>query len=165
MANWCETWNSGVMLKILVRSARTPVNMELLRKTSRCTSLESVSIVPGLERPSLALRSEKELSASPRVVAIGLAKRRWANESIAEAMMADYVIGGARGSGMDGKGLEGGEGTKEAEISDSCLRVKETDENPREESTMAAIETRNATSFGEMNDSRKLTWSLENNFQ
>lgn len=74
-ANWCETWKSGAMLKTFVRSARTPVNMWLLRKASRCTSRESVSMVPGLDRPSLALRSEKELRASPIVTATGLEKR------------------------------------------------------------------------------------------
>lgn len=83
------------MLKILVRSARTPVNMELLRKASRWTSLDRDSMVPGLERPSFDLRSEKELRASPNVRERGLEKTAVLRRSIAEAMMAE--VGAATG--------------------------------------------------------------------
>lgn len=86
MANWCETWNRGVMLKILVRSARTPVNMPLLRKTSRWTSRDRLSIVPGLVRPSLARRSWMELMASPNADEMGFLKATVFMRSIAEAM-------------------------------------------------------------------------------
>lgn len=84
------------MLKIFVRSARTPVNMLLLRKTSRETSLLKPSMVPGLLRPNLARRSEKELTASPIALARGLVRSRADNESIAAAMtgkgLSDFVM-------------------------------------------------------------------------
>ena len=80
----------GFMLKIFVRSARTPVNMWLVRKVSRWTSRDKFSMVPGLDRPSLALLSEKELRASPTIAATGLVKKMDCNESmVAEAMAGD----------------------------------------------------------------------------
>lgn len=75
------------MLKTLVRSARMPVNMKLLSETSRWTSLASDSMVPGLERPSWALRSEKELRASPRALASGLLQTSDRTESATVAIV------------------------------------------------------------------------------
>ena len=51
------TWKRGAALKALVSSARRPEKLELLRKTSRCTSLAMFSTVPGLLRPRASLRS------------------------------------------------------------------------------------------------------------
>ena len=64
MEKACDTRNSGDMPKTLVRSARRPENMKLDSRTSFCTSLAMLSNVPGLDRPSAALRSEKRLYAS-----------------------------------------------------------------------------------------------------
>ena len=51
------------MLIGLVKSALKPVNMALERNTSFWTSRAIFSTVPGFERPSEALRSEKEVYA------------------------------------------------------------------------------------------------------
>ena len=70
------------MLKGLVRSALMPVNMWLLSSTSRCTSLESASMVPGLLRPSFERRSVSDFQASASDAAIGL---DWSSDSTEES--------------------------------------------------------------------------------
>lgn len=52
---------------------------------------------PGFDRPSLALRSEKELIASPIVIASGFARARDRTESRVVAMAAVGGWDGARG--------------------------------------------------------------------
>lgn len=47
----------------------------MVRKTSRCTSLEMFSTVPGFDRPSFALRSEKDATASEMADTTGLSSR------------------------------------------------------------------------------------------
>ena len=54
-ANEWQTWNNGETLKALVSSARRPEKLELLRKTSRWTSFDTFSTVPGFDKPSSAL--------------------------------------------------------------------------------------------------------------
>src|SRR3569833_747530 len=76
MANWCETWNRGLMLKTFVRSARMPVNMKLLRRRSRCISWDTFSTLPGMGRLSLARRSEKDARASEMVATSALLRRK-----------------------------------------------------------------------------------------
>ena len=49
--------------------------MELVRKTSRCTSFAMFSTVPGFESPSFALRSEKDATASDMADATGLSRK------------------------------------------------------------------------------------------
>jgi len=47
MEKLCAVWKSGDALKALLSSALKPENMRLLRKTSRWTSLDIPSTVPG----------------------------------------------------------------------------------------------------------------------
>lgn len=65
-------------------------------------------MVPGFVRPSLALRSEKELMTSPRALAKELAKRALFSESIVdEAIVLDVVatapVSSTVGLGVDRK--------------------------------------------------------------
>lgn len=46
-----HTWKSGDMEKAFCNSALKPEKAELLRKTSRVTSFETFSTVPGFDRP------------------------------------------------------------------------------------------------------------------
>lgn len=64
IAKACDIRNRGVMPKTLVKSARRPVNIKLDSNTSFCTSLAMLSTVPGLGKPSAALRSENDPYAS-----------------------------------------------------------------------------------------------------
>lgn len=59
MVKLCAVWNNGVALKAFVRSALSPENMKLLRRTSRVTSLLIPSTVPGFDSPNVALLSWK----------------------------------------------------------------------------------------------------------
>ena len=52
------------MLKALVKSARMPVKVELFRNTSRWTSFETPSVVPGFDKPRASLLSENDVYAS-----------------------------------------------------------------------------------------------------
>lgn len=72
MANAWETWNSGLTLKGLVKSARRPVNIEFVRKTSFWTSRAMLSTVPGFESPNTSLRLEKDddMSRSNAITAL-----------------------------------------------------------------------------------------------
>jgi hypothetical protein len=74
--NACDTRNRGETPKTLVRSARRPENMKLVKRTSFCTSLARLSIVPGLGRLSKALRSENEEYASLIAAAAGFSARK-----------------------------------------------------------------------------------------
>jgi hypothetical protein len=93
MANAWEILNRGDMPMTLVRSARSPVNMKLDRRTSFCTSRAMLSTDPGLESPSAALRSENDPYASFIAVAMELLVR---NENADEksAILFDYEVEG-----------------------------------------------------------------------
>ena len=55
----CEVWNIGETENAFVISARSPVNIWLVTKTSRVTSFEIFSTMPGLESPRDSLLSWK----------------------------------------------------------------------------------------------------------
>ena len=57
-------WKSGAMEKLLFNSARRPEKVWLVRKTLLWTSDAMLSTVPGLLRPSAALRSWNDLYVS-----------------------------------------------------------------------------------------------------
>lgn len=80
MENACEMRKRGDMPKTFVKSARKPVNMKLDKRTSFCTSLPTLSTVPGLGSPRAALRSENEEYASFIVAAIALSVRKGREE-------------------------------------------------------------------------------------
>lgn len=63
------------MPKTLVKSARRPVNIKLDSNTSFCTSLAMLSTVPGLGKPSAALRSENDPYTSLSAAATELSVR------------------------------------------------------------------------------------------
>lgn len=77
------------MLKFLDRSARMPEKRKLFKNTSFRTSREMFSIVPGLVRPSVALRSWK---VSESVVMADTMGFSVTNEGVL-SMMIDIVVG------------------------------------------------------------------------
>lgn len=77
------------MLKFLDRSARMPEKRKLFKNTSFRTSREMFSMVPGLVRPSVALRSWK---VSESVVMADTMGFSVTNEGVL-SMMIDIVVG------------------------------------------------------------------------
>lgn len=91
MANECEVWNIGSMLKLFERSARMPEKRKLFKNTSFRTSREIFSIVPGFVKPRVALRSWKFSESVEIVCVIGFSVT---NEgSIVLSMMSDIAAG------------------------------------------------------------------------
>lgn len=80
IAKACDIRNRGAMPKTLVKSARSPVNIKLDSNTSFCTSLAMLSTVPGLGKPSAALRSENDPYASLSAAAIELSVKNDSDE-------------------------------------------------------------------------------------
>lgn len=90
------------MLVPRVSSARMPVNMELLRKTSRSTSFEIFSTLPGFDRPNFALRSEKESHASAIMEASWLLVKGDRIDPVEGASCANTSAGAAMVPGLVG---------------------------------------------------------------
>ena len=87
MEKACERRKRGDMLKAFVKSARRPVNMKLDSKTSFCTSLATLSTVPGLVRPRASLRSENEVYTSLTTEAIALSVKNEKAEELSAIVM------------------------------------------------------------------------------
>ena len=87
LANAWETLKYGLTLKALVRSALRPENIELVRKTSRCTSFAILSTDPGFDNPNAALRSEKDVYVSARAAETALLYRNPRGASFSSAIV------------------------------------------------------------------------------
>jgi hypothetical protein len=97
-------WKSGEMEKLLFNSARRPEKVWLVRKTLLWTSEAMLSTVPGLLRPSAALRSWNDLyvsrieSTTPPVRGAGCEREPGLVTSIGSAL----ALTGTTGTGTTG---------------------------------------------------------------
>lgn len=76
-----------------MRSALRPENIELVRKTSRCTSFAILSTDPGFDSPNAALRSEKDVYVSDRAAATALLYKNPKGASFSSAIVDDMIKG------------------------------------------------------------------------